>query len=222
MLQLTNLIGFGAAPPAKLTAVSLFASATGSSGSAGNTTVTVPAGVIAGDLLVFVDSADAPTPATGSVPAGFTLIRTDNVGGGAQIVSYKIAVGNEAGTNIVGSTVSTQWRSCLFVFRGNVPIKTVTAAGVNGQATASDPTAQTITSGSGTPPLVAIADYRGTTPATRTFSRAADGTISNPAPNAGITSASYKIYNSAPANISVDMTDEGLINILQSFYLALS
>lgn len=216
MLRITNLSGFGAGQsgPAPLTTLSFLGSAISSTA-----TVTVPATVQAGDLLVlFNQGVSASTPTT-AVPAGFTLVANTSDATNRIIESYKIAVGTEAGTSISGMT-STGHGYILACFRGDVPIKAVTAASVNAQTTSATPTAQTITSGSGVAPLVAIGTWcvQIGSVSVRGFSPAAD---------AEITAAvqeflKYKIYNASPANIAVTMADDGADNSLHSFYLACS
>lgn len=203
---------------AKLSVISFFGSST-AAGNAGTTSITAPSSILPGDLMVLSNTSSAGSAAA-VVPSGFTQVNTGIVGGTRMVTSYKIADGTEGGSSLTGMTADTSWQACLYVFRGNVAIKTITAASVNGEATAGDPVTQTVTASGGTPPLVVFGTYRGSTPAARSFSPAADGSIANGAPFAGTLSLAYKIYNTSPADVSIDMTDEGIANLMQSFYLA--
>jgi hypothetical protein len=179
-------------------------------------TITVPAGVQGGDLLVLLDNAlGATVPAT-VIPTGFTSIGNINDGGQArQILSYKIADGSEASTSITGMD-STSETKALYVFRGDAPITSASPASVNGEATTGNPVSQTVTSGSGLAPLIVIGGYGANVAVSpRTMSPAKDGEI-NPST---VMYLAYKIYNLSPSDVSVDMDDEG-INYLQSCYIA--
>ena len=107
----------------------------------------------------------------------------------------------------------------LLVFRGNKAASSLNVASVNSEATAGNPTSQTVTSSGGTPPLVVLGGYGADTTLTpRTFSPAKDGEV-----NSSIYAyLAWKIYNSSPANVSIDMDDNGGANILQSCYIEMS
>ena len=213
MLHVNQLNGFGAAQQDALT-LSFLASAT-STGS----TITVPATVQAGDLLLYFDRArnGAITPPTSVTPTGFTLIGTSITASFTRVnLSYKIAVGTEASTNITGMNGNSQNNKIMLVFRGSSPLVSVTPASVAEEATTGDPSAQVVTASGGTPPLIVVAQYA--TEANpvdpRTFSPAEDAEIAN-----GTTHyAKYKIYNTAPADVTVDKDDDGT-NFLRSCYL---
>ena len=116
-----------------------------------------------------------------------------------------------SGTNII-----------MLVFRPDTTPSSVTVNSLNNYAdkgTLTTPANQTITSGLGTAPLVALALYEqvgGGSITTRTFSPAQDGEV-----NSGTSRyIKYKIYNSAPANITVGMTSTtGTARGLASYYL---
>jgi hypothetical protein len=114
--------------------------------------VTGPATIQAGDLLVLADKAKNGgwdgVPAT-AAPSGFTVPSGVNINDGAavrQIISYKIADGTEASASLAGmsGTASPGDEKVLWVFRGNRPIETVSAHGVNGQITDGNPALQAI------------------------------------------------------------------------------
>jgi hypothetical protein len=184
-------------------------------------TITVPASVIAGDLLVLLDLAFGSAPVA-NVPTDFLTINNLSDGSNArQLVSYKLADGSEASASLTGiSTAGNTFRKSLYVMRGNSPALLATLAGVNSEFTSGNPSAQNVTASGGTPPLVVFGCYGcpAQTIDPRTMSPAKDGEIS---PQVSSYLA-YKIYNSSPADVSVDMDDEGVANFLQSFYISLA
>lgn len=189
-----------------------FVTSTTSSGQS----VTGPAAIQAGDLLILVDlSVNSPLLGS-SVPSGFTEINTVDDRFNVRITnSYKIADGAEASASIVGMPGSIEAGKILLVFRGDEDIADVIVGFTAQEATGGDPSLQTVTSGSGTPPLIVGAVYWSNNAISpRTFSPAADGEI----PQSSKFLAKYKIYNSSPADVSVDMGDHGF-NILMSFYV---
>ena len=225
MLHVNQLVGFGAVPAGldALASLALFNSAVNHSTS---TPITVPNGVREGDLLVFLehDEISGATPVNG-VPSGFTQIdtRSGNYGGGAVNVivtlSYKIAAGTESATTLQG--IDHLYDQALYIFRGNgtSQISSVTVGSAQGQVTTGNPTAQNVAASAGVAPLVVIGSYNTSgTLDPRTMSPAKDGEIT---PSTQ-TYLAYKIYNSSPADVSVDMDDEGSLNILQSCYLQIS
>ena len=221
--MLPGTFGF-VAPLAPLTTISVHASAV-----TATQTVVIPATVIAGDLLVLLDYArngntGAPTDV---VFTNFTRLTTNQLFDTSStederaVLSYKIAVGADAGATITGMTGALQRGKALYVFRGDVPISSVTPSTVSQQVTSGNPTAQTVAASGGAPPLVILGAYNSTNAVSpRTFTvgglAAKDGEIN------GVTTSylAYKIYNASPADASIDMDDEGT-NMLASCYLGL-
>jgi hypothetical protein len=202
------------APPA-VASVAFQASTT----STATSTITAPASIEPGDILVMVDAGSGFGPPTKVVPAGFTEVPGSELVIGAKrvVLSYKIATGSEDGATITGMSTSPS-NKIILQFRPNVPATAITPASVNAQATDADPTAQNVTASGGTPPLIVIATYGA--------SAAVDPRTMSPAKDAEVASSTlqyiaYKIYNAAPADVSVDMDDEGTGNCLQSCYLAI-
>jgi hypothetical protein len=211
---------------AKLTSVQFFASATDSGAS--TDTLALPAGIRAGDVIVLMardKRSSNSTPPSEVVPTGYTLINSfsDN-GSDAQrvIFSYRVADGTE--TVIPTYTNNkTNTRRIVLVFRPNAVVTTVTPAGFQSQMTAGDPTAQVIGSGSGSSPLVVFGFYLNNTGGYEAGNEVNPRTAS-PAFDAEVSHTNwlwfnYKIYNSAPANVTIDMDDEGSLNGLASFYI---
>jgi hypothetical protein len=204
-----------------LTTVSIYGSAT----SEDTDYITAPVGIGAGYLIVLLDRMENNSGQPDLVtPTGFTSIGDVSDGlYNRQNLSYKITDGTEGGEDIYGmsATDDTDYiRKALYVFSGNVAINSATVHSVHGQSTSGDPTSQTVTASDGPSPLVIIAGYSTyyASISPRTFSTGADGEIH-------IWTdfyLDYKIYNSSPANTSIDMDAEGEENLLQSCYISLS
>jgi hypothetical protein len=213
-----------AAAPAVLTTLTQVASATST-----GTNITGPAGIQAGDLLVLVDRAIGAGVPTAVVPSGFASVSDSNNGSNTQqILSSKIADGSEASASLTGMTSSiSQVAKVLLVFRGNVAIAAATAQDVGAQSTTGNPTAQVVNASGGAAPLVVIGAY-GSQGAInpRSMSPAKDGEVGEEGPTSAKTWLAWKIYDTSPADVTVDMDDEDgggtSGNTLQSCYLACS
>lgn len=182
-------------------------------------TLTVPSGVRAGDLLVFLDRVSTTGLPTSVVPSGFTTAVTSNDATNVRMItSYKIANGTEGGTNITGMTPGDfEDGKALLVFRGNKPIRTASLLDAAGEVTNGNPASQVVNASGGAAPLIVIAGYASNTAVNpRTFTPTKDGEV-NPDT---LLYLAYKIYNSGPADVTVDIDDEGNGNGLQSFYIA--
>lgn len=198
--------------------LSLFASAVSSS----SATVTMPASVASNDLAIVCDYCASNTTPAEVVPSGFTLFGTSlthNPGGGGtrRVLSYKVLAGSEGGASLTGMTgISTRNKSIL-VFRSSGAGTWGTPQDIAEHLDDGNPASQTINVGSA--PLVAVAYYNvnSGTLSPRDFSPSEDAEVTV----AGtVAYAKYKIYNSSPSNITVDMEDEGAGNHLSSFYVA--
>lgn len=187
--------------------------------------ITVPASVQEGDLIMLMDSAlDDSDPGT-VVPSGFTSIVNTYFDGGLgarlrQIISYKIAVDADASSTLTGMNAA-QDRKMLYVFRGNAKITAVNTSTPTAEGTSGNPSTQSILAAllGAAPPVIIVGCYGSNGDVDpRTFSTTKDGEI-----NATSTAyLAYKIYNSSPSNVNVDMDDEGGANVLQGFYLECS
>lgn len=176
--------------------------------------ITCPAGVIAGDVIVllqfFDDSGSLPANA---VPSGFTTISTlTNSVTRRCTLSYKKAVGGEASSSLTGITGTGNSQYALYYFRPNTAPTTVTVVSNNSQyINTGAPTNQTIASSAHTPPLIAVAGWVGAAATTRTFtvggSDAKDGETSELSNR--LVYLAEKVYNSGPADITVGMNDTG-------------
>lgn len=213
MLTVTQLSGFGAGASAAvgLTSIAFFNSAT----SVNTASVTCPSGVIAGDLIVYANRGREDESAV--VPSGYTQILEMNFGDGHTIVSAKLASGSEGGNSITGMGGISQLNA-VAVFRPNIPATAFSASTPNKQSTSGNPSPQTVLSAAGTPPLIVFGVYSGhDSVSPRSMTPAKDGEIS-PFNEFWL---AWKIYNSNPANVVVDMNDETQSS-LASFFVSVA
>lgn len=190
-----------------------------------------PAGVRKGDVAVLFEvsrntaggGALADVDMTASGWASPILNQSDATIGTVERdkISHKILTGSEGASFTGLSGSSNTCCKLLVIVRGNAPISSVGVSTVNNQVTTGNPTAQNNTSGSGTPPLIVFGWYMASAAVDpRTMSPAKDSEININAGSRDVWVA-WKIYNSSPSNVSVDMDDEGT-NYLRSFFLSLS
>lgn len=213
MLKLNNLAGFGVrrAAAAGVTTLSFIASTTSEL-----STITAPASIDAGDLLLLVQSSITDPAAV--TPTDFTNILDSGLEAGRTLWDYKICDGTEDSTTITGMNDSFDDK-ILLQFRGDVPITAVTAQDITSEFTANNPAAQTCNASGGASPLIAVGSFfSSSSVGTRSFTPAADAEINS----SSYHYAKYKIYNSSPADITIDMDDEGGANVLCSGYLEIS
>lgn len=216
-------------PPAgfmpALTSVSFYNSATDPGNATGS--LSLPVGVRSGDVVILIardEYTSSPAPSVG-LPSGYTQIGTFEIGWSRYIYSWRVLSSGE--TTIPEYTNSPNPKAhttrIAFVFRPNFTPKAVSSSGFQSEATNNNPASQVIASGSGSTPLVAIATWcndNGLAVSPRTSSPSMDGEVAFPGGNGNWFYAGYKIYNSSPANITVDMDDEGFENNLASFYVS--
>lgn len=188
-------------------------------------TITAPDGISAGDLLVLLDGAwdNGGAPPASVVPSGFTSIDTATTGttsASRVTMSYKVAAGTEGGTSLTGLPPADGGAAkALYVFRRSPAATSVSLSSPTSQATDGDPAAQTIAASGGGLPLVALAGYSSSSiDLARTFSPTQDAEIGADG-NVVDVRLAYKIYNSAPEDITIDMSDDGTDNILQGVYI---
>ena len=186
-------------------------------------TVTWPASVATGDIAVLIDHGlnlfGTPTDVAAS---GFTNIAASTYSDSfKRIKSYwKICTGSETGS-LSCVNGNQQNGKVLLVFRptgGTVTTVTPTDAFIESQDY--NIPAQTITASGGTPPLIVIGATIGqATTAFSTASPAFDATVAT-----GTTRliVGYKMYNSSPADHTIDLNDVGIGNALRSVYSVLS
>jgi hypothetical protein len=205
-------------PPDKLSTLS-FVSRTFSS----TATVVAPAGIRGGDLLLFMNQADGHGSDTPTVPSGFTLLMQDNDSGtNMQFnTSRKIADGTESGTNIVGLAGSSMTRTCLMIFRGNVAVRAVSAAGgVTQESTTGNPSGQSVNTAGAVVPFIDFGwGFTGTS------GDLTDVDLPNSETN-GVDDrmvVGYVLHNTVGiGGGGYNIGDGGLLNYLGSLYISLS
>lgn len=216
MLRVNALTGFGGGR--RVTSVSFVASAVSNAN-----TITIPAGAQAGDFAILFDHAyNAGVSPSAVVPTDWTSwAAATSLDAGADAatgqISYKILVTGDPGTAITGMN-DTSEDKVMFVFRGNTTITTVTAAGKQTLMSAANPASITTTASAGVAPLVVcgVAACVSSTAAFVTESPAFDATVATA--DADMI-AGYKIYNTAPADHTIDMNDLGAINWQAATYV---
>lgn len=183
-------------------------------------TITIPATVKEADLIVLYDHAVNTTGfPTAVTPTGFTNILNETSGTLRRVIcSYKIAASGDASSSITGMNGADINNKIMLVFSSS--IGSVSVFDITYQATDAAPTTQTINSADGTSPLVCIAFVRnGNTTAGNFTMTPTDGTVTL---GTGGNRGGYKIYNIAPANVTVSSVDGGTNNVLMSFYIQVS
>lgn len=197
----------------KAAAASVSSLTLGGSATSATSSITCPAGVQSGDIIVvlqfFNDNSVLPSA---TAPSGFTQIATlNNAVSRRALLSYKKATGSEASTSLTGMTGTGSTQYLLYYFRPNTPSTTLTVQSNNSQyLNSGDPTAQTVAASGHTPPLIVIGGWiAGSLVTTRTFtvagSDAKDGEINELTDRACY--LAYKLYSSSPADVTVDMAD---------------
>lgn len=195
--------------------------------SSSGATVTVPS-VQSGDIILFASLLDSST--TGgtpsyTTPSGFTSM----INGLAFANTVRMAVaakrsdGTEGGSSIGGGSGADLNRKVCVVLRpdSNVISSIGAPQSVASVGATSNPSAQVVSSSGGTPPLLVVGYYAlvtggGSVIDPRTMSPAKDDEYNL---GTGFYLA-WKLYTSSPADVSVDMDDEG-IQCLASCYFEL-
>jgi len=186
---------------------------------------TIATGTVAvGDLLILIDYAisSSTTIPTTVVPSGYTSLANYGAvtGSGAStrtIVSYRFSTVTTT-TTLTGMSDFGQ-RKTLLVFNGGG--SSVVAFDFQNVSNVADPASITTTSGSGSVPLIVIANYQTNTSGTvttPTFSPTEDGSITN----TGVQMVKYKIYTSSPSNVTTDSGDGGTYNVNGVGYLQIT
>jgi hypothetical protein len=208
--------------PTALHAPSLYALTLVASATNEGASITGPAAIQAGDLLVLWDhAADDSAIPDSAVPSGFSIIQ-DFSGFAAfafrQILSFKIATGAEASSPLSGLSGDVFSAKCLYVFRGNRPLQVAAAFDSASQFTEGNPSPQTVNAAGAAAPLVVLGAYAAVVAIDpRSFTPAKDGEINV----LGFVWLAYKIYNLDPQDVVVDMDDEGT-SALASCYIQCS
>lgn len=196
----------------------------GAAATGGNDGLVMPSTVQFGDLAVILGCAVGG--ASGSTDAGWTLALYAQSGSGATRLycAFKILDGSEADQTYYNYNGSPSNKAVLLVFRGDSPIRMASAHDAVGEVLDGDPATQICDAGDGSSPLVVLGVWATGTSGlgdTRVFTPSPDATV-----GVGSTvthEVKYKVYNSAPADTTVDIGDWGaLITAMGSFYVEVS
>jgi hypothetical protein len=185
---------------------------------AGVTSVTWPS-VAAGDLAVCWNYSSSGSSEV--VPTGFSKRYGAASGSIRCVMSHKLCTGSESGTlaGMVQGIGPTAPVMALVIFRGSAEVVLATPSPWNGQVTTGNPSAQLVAAAGQDNPLIVVAGYGATGAINpRLFSTTADGEVS---PDSTCYLL-WKIYNTAPADTTVDMDDEGSGNALSSGHISLT
>jgi hypothetical protein len=203
------------------------------SGKGDSSSKLIPATSVAGDLAVLLDTAvnNSTTTPTATVPTGFTSLVTSTGTLSANPIfravrctlSAKVLAGGEPGSAVSGLSGSGSSRYIILVFRSTSTISSFTANSTNGEVTGSDPTSQSVTSGSSAiRPTLVIAQWMNSDNdiSPRLTTPSLGGEVANGTGHYG----QYKIYNTGDtlSNHTIGMDDESRLNGLQSLYLTLT
>ncbi len=210
MLMVTQLCGFMSGLK-KLTTLSQVLSSVSTA-----STITTPASILAGDLIILIDHAVHSSAPTVVTPSGYTNIVNTLSGNDRVLVSYKISDGSDSSVSLTGMNGATLNRKAVLVFRGdNAP---VVVTGGTYEVTLSAPTNQVQNVAGFTTPVVVLALWGSTgSITTRGMSPAKDGEV-NVASN--LSYAGWKIYNASPSSTTVSQTDTGTNRLFSCYFQA--
>lgn len=189
-----------------------------------SSTIAIHGSAVAGDLAIYCSAAlntsgtpgDVTPPDWEAGPSN-VYITTARV----KIMAGILTAGDIVAGTITGLSGTSASYGVLKILRPSAPITGLLWVDTAEQGTTGNPSSQTVNASGGTPPLVVCAGFMAAAGATvdpRTW------TGSTPA-SANATSNFYflhGIFNSSPADITVDMDDEGAFNALQSGFLEVS
>lgn len=185
-------------------------------------TIAMPGTIQAGDLAVLLDCAYSsggnPTDAR---PSNFTDVAGAAGSNGRYRVSRKVLLGSEGGATLSGMSGTLLEAKILLIFRpSNIPITNVDASTWNSQITTSNPSSQVVSAAGEVGPLIVFGLIFGSS-SVAAFSTASPAFDAQQTEGSTQLRTGYKIYNSAPANHTIDANDLGT-NILASGFLRLS
>ena len=197
--------------------------ASDSDAGATSATVTISADSKPGDLIVLNYHTDNSNylPANED-PLDFTSIGyffiSPATPASKMSISAKLADDGDPGRDIYIDGGNASDNISLFEFRGNNRIKSFAAQDYAEEGAAGNPAAQVCNASLGAVPLIVLGAYGNeSNVTTSTFSTTADGTLDTVE-----LISKYKIYNSSPADTTIDMDDDGARNMLASCYIEVS
>lgn len=178
-------------------------------------TIVVPATVIAGDILVLFDRPISSATPVNVTPTGWSVGNNVARTNFRMNLSYKLATALDAGATVTGMNGDISNAKAMYVFRPDAAALVLTLGDPQGGASAGA-VSVTTTASAGTAPLVVIGSWsQNASVAARTMSPAKDGEID------AVNSAwlAYKIYNTAPADVTVSVAGTTAANSAQALYL---
>lgn len=185
--------------------------------------LSLPAGAQAGDFAVYAEwSLSFSGRPSAVTPSGWSqLVNNADVSNLRCCVYRKVLTsGDVSAGSITGMDGDLTDFKIMLLFRPSKTIATTTDSTWTQQATDGNPSAQNIAGNGQAAPLLAVAFAAvaaGGTINPFSWSPAYDALIT-PANGANTMRATYKIYNTAPADISIDIDDEGGGNFLTGGY----
>jgi hypothetical protein len=183
------------------------------------TTITIPAGAQEGDIAVLADFQVTGSGPTLVTPTNWTNIVDTANAFSLLATSYRELPSGAGGTNVTGMTVAggEVCSKVMLVFRPDSSASAITPSAFNEETTGGNPAEQTVSASGQAVPLIVLgilAAENTTNPAFSTASPAFDDTVPSNDLRFG-----YKIYNSSPADHTIDMADLSAGNFLQSGYI---
>lgn len=191
-----------------------------------STTISMPSGTVIGDWAILFDACvlnESGVPS--ATPSGWASIANTELSGAYSYrmsVSHKVLTSTSTitGMSSPGSAVSDEKAvKILFVFRPTTSIVTTTASTWNAELTTGNPSAQTVTASGVQAPLIVFgfAAYEGSSAPAFTTATPAMTYVTKSAAALSIR-VGYTVYNTSPANQSLDIADTGTQG-LQSGYV---
>jgi hypothetical protein len=185
-------------------------------------TITLPSApdCAVGDLAVLLDRALGTGSPASVTPSGWSSANSTTATDRRQNISYKVLESGDIGASITGMNGGTN-RKLVFIFRASIPLVSALNSTFNGEGTDGNPASQGVAASGGAVPLVVIGAIgaSGSGSAFSTASPAFDATVAHTS-NAMV--MGYKIYNSGPADHTIDANDIADGNILQSGYIGVT
>lgn len=192
------------------------------SGLTGTTGAITLTGAQEGDLaLAAIAAVDIMSEATVAVPSDWTDLYAPSL---PTVTTVMRVVGKVLGSgDTTLPTSSDRNRAALVILRPNKPIGSFSAEGFGQENGSGNPAAVTVSASGGTAPLVVVGAGWGMDGAVSftTASPAFDGTAT-PSNSGGDVILGWKIYNSSPANHTVDVGDTGTWSAIFGGYVVVS
>lgn len=187
----------------------------------GSSSITIPVAAQEGDIAVLYEYASGGAGSLPSLvtPSGWVNRTNDVIGTQRAAVFTKALVGGDPGASIAGTSGSDDNKKMMVVFRPNGPITLATYSTFTSEFTNLNPSAQVISAAGQSAPLIVLGGCGVIgSPVFGTLSPAFDAQI---VPSHDRLRIGYKLYDSSPADHSIDMNDLGSSNSLWGGYITL-